>query len=301
MERQMTESLARIAFVLMFSMVAPVVHAQIGDPATLIKEKLVSEIKLTKATDAHDDIVTEGDVVQLHKDGLIMCSSDSPRPYPNTYKNGALSGDWRDRVPHSRFPIPHSDVLLGNRCPTRKFVTGEKFWVTDIRIAGDNSGIIVSTFSEAYNNTRYYGEIKFPFPSRNSIPPVDDEVKTVDEVFTVVPSDVAGKGQDNAASQDPSGLNQPQSGQAAGASAQVASAPSPAVAPAAALAPIAPPPPPADPPPQQTKTIAVGQTKAAVLATWGQPTKDIQLNTKEILVYPDMKVTFVAGKVSDVQ
>ena len=38
-----------------------------------------------------------------------------------------------------------------------------------------------------------------------------------------------------------------------------------------------------------------------MIATWGQPTKDIKLGAKEIFVYPDMKVTFVAGKVSDVQ
>jgi hypothetical protein len=44
-------------------------QAQVGDPGTLIKEKLVSQIKLTKAAAAHDDIVTAGDVVVLHKDG----------------------------------------------------------------------------------------------------------------------------------------------------------------------------------------------------------------------------------------
>ena len=75
----------------------------------------------------------------------------------------------------------------------------------------------------------------------------------------------------------------------------------PAVAAAPALAPIAPPAPPSDPAPQQTKSIAVGQTKNDVLATWGQPAKDIKLSNKEIFVYPDMKVTFVGGKVSDVQ
>jgi hypothetical protein len=45
----------------------------------------------------------------------------------------------------------------------------------------------------------------------------------------------------------------------------------------------------------------VGQTKDVVVATWGQPTKTVKLTGKEIYYYPDMKVTFVAGKVSDVQ
>jgi hypothetical protein len=65
----------------------------------------------------------------------------------------------------------------------------------------------------------------------------------------------------------------------------------------AAAAPIAPPPPPPGPPP----TIALGQTVDQVTAGMGQPTRVIDLGTKKIYVYKDMKVTFKAGKVSDVQ
>ena len=67
-----TCGLAAMASFLSIGMVA-----QAGDPATLIKEKLVSQIKLTKAAADHSDIVTAGDVVVLHKDGLMMCSSAS--------------------------------------------------------------------------------------------------------------------------------------------------------------------------------------------------------------------------------
>ena len=286
------------------------VAQQVGDPATLIKEKLVSQIKLTKATDAHDDIVTAGAVVQLHKDGLMMCSSAGSDAFSNSYQNGVLIGTLNNRAKDAAKNFVRGKLPFGgggggvsdaanNGCASRKFVSGEKFWITDIRIAKDNSGIIVSTFSDAYNNIRYYGEIKFPFPSKASVPPVDDEVKTVAEVLTVVPSDDAGKGQSSGASQSSSGDKQ--SGNSQGASGAAEPAPAVAAAPAPPLAPIAPPPPPSDPVPQQTKSIAVGQTKNDVLATWGQPAKDIKLSSKEIFVYPDMKVTFVGGKVSDVQ
>jgi hypothetical protein len=278
-----------------------VVHAQVGDPATLIKEKLVSQIKLTKATDAHDDIVTAGDVVVLHKDGLMMCSSASSYAYSNTYQNGVLAGNLNNRAKDAMKGFIHGKMPFGgggsassaanNGCTSRKFVTGEKFWVTDIEIARDNSGIIVSTISDPYNNVRYFGEIKFPFANKSSVPPVDDEVKTVAEVLTVAPSDDAGGnggGGGSGAGQN-SGQNQGQN------------APPSSATPAAALAPIAPPPPPSDQPPPPPKTIAVGQTKDQVVATWGQPSKDINLGGKEIYIYPDMKVTFVGGKVSDVQ
>ena len=276
---------------------------QVGDPATLIKEQLVSKIKLTKATDSHDDIVTAGDVVQLHKDGLMMCSSAGSYAYSNMYQNGVLSGTLNNRAKDAaknfvrgKLPFGGGSSVSGsanNGCASRKFVTGEKFWITDIEIAKDNSGIIVSTFSDPYNNVRYYGEIKFPFPNKASVPPVDQEVKTVEEVFTVTPSDDAAKGQSNGSSETAQAAPAP--------SAAPVPAPAPAVAASAALPAIAPPPAPSDPVPQQTKSIAVGQTRDEVLATWGLPAKDIKLGSKEVFVYSDMKVTFIGGKVSDVQ
>jgi hypothetical protein len=285
---------------------------QAGDPATLIKEKLVSEIKLTKATAAHDDIVTAGDVIVLHKDGLMMCSSDSAYAYSNTYQNGVLSGNLNNRAKDAIKKFGFGKLPFGgggsasdaakNGCSSRKFVAGEKFWVTDIEIASDNSGIIVSTFSDPYNNTRYYGEIKFPFPDKHSAPPVDQEVKTVEEVLTAQPPDDSKQGGDNnSAAQN--GAAAPQNGAAPpqNGAAPAPSGPAAAPAAAAAIAPIAPPPPPPDQPPPPPKTISVGQTRDVVIATWGQPTKDIKLSTKEILVYSDMKVTLVSGKVSDVQ
>jgi hypothetical protein len=64
---------------------------------------------------------------------------------------------------------------------------------------------------------------------------------------------------------------------------------------------IAPPPPPADAPPAPPQTIALGQTKDQVVATFGQPQKIVDLGIKEMYLYPDMKVTFMKGKVTDVQ
>jgi hypothetical protein len=72
-------------------------------------------------------------------------------------------------------------------------------------------------------------------------------------------------------------------------------------APEAAPAPlqaIAPPPPPTDAPPP---TIAVGQTKDQVTAAFGQPVKAAKIGAKDIFYYKDMKVTFMNGKVSNVE
>ena len=265
--------------------------AQVGDPATLIQEKLVSQIKLTKTAADRSDIVTSGDVVLLHKDGLMMCSTASDYAFSNTYANGVLSANLKNRA-KSALRGWGKGILTGggsdiagaanNGCPTRKFVAGEKFWVTGVSIQKD--GILVSTYSDPYNDVRYFGEIKFLYPGKGTVPPVDAFVKTVQEVITVAPSDDKDKGG--------------QSDQAQGGGGQPAPAAAPEPAPAPIQA-IAPPPPPADTPPP---SIAIGQTKDMVVAGFGQPVRTAKLaGTKEIYFYKDMKVTFTNGKVSNVE
>jgi hypothetical protein len=261
--------------------------AQVGDPATLVKEKLVSEIKLTKASAAHDDIVTAGDVVVLHKDGLIMCSSTSTRPANNTYIHGALKVDSGTQAISAFKKTPWGGGIPDSAvCAQRKFVSGEKFWVTDIRL-GTNA-ILVDTFSDPYNDVRYYGEISFPYP-KGAVPPVDAFVKTVSEVITVQPADdKAAAGSDQAAQS-----GSPAPTQAAGP------APTQAAAPPPPMPAIAPPPPPADAPPP---TLEVGQTTDQVTAGFGKPVRVDKLSaTKQIYVYKDMRITFTNGKVSNIE
>jgi hypothetical protein len=257
--------------------------AQVGDPATLIQEKLVSQIKLTKAAADHSDVVTAGDVVVLHKDGLMMCSSASSYAFSNTYSNGVLASNLNNRAKDAARSFLKGHLPFGgggsasdaanNGCTQRKFVAGEKFWITGISLQKD--GILVSTFSDPYNDVRYYGEIKFPFP-KGSVPPVDAFAKTVAEVITVEPGDDKDKGNQN--------------DQASQQAQPAAPAPAP-------MQDIAPPPPPADAPPP---TIAIGQTKDQVSAAFGQPARVAKLGAKEIFYYKDMKVTFTNGKVSNV-
>lgn len=269
--------------------------AQVGDPGTLIQEKLVSDIKVTKAAADHSDIVTAGDVVVLHKDGLMMCSSASSYAFSNSYANGVLAANYNNRAKDAAKSFLKGHLPFGgggsvadaanNGCVSRKFVAGEKFWVTGVALQKD--GILVSTFSDPYkdpsgNDVRYFGEIKFLFP-KGSVPPADAFEKTVQEVMTVEPADDKTDKSDQAQNQAPAQQPAP------------AAAPAPAPAPMAA---IAPPPPPADAPPP---TIAIGQTKDQVTAAFGTPVRTAKVGAKEIYFYKDMKVTFTSGKVSNVE
>jgi hypothetical protein len=280
---------AALAAILVFAPQTVHLLAQVGDPATLDEEKLAAQIKLTKAAADHSDVVTPGDIVMLHKDGLMMCSSASSYAFSNTYSNGVLAPNYNNRAKDAAKSFLKGRLPFGgggsaadaanNGCASRKFVAGEKFWVTGIVVQKD--GILVSTISDPYNDLRFYGDIKFLFP-KGSVPPPDEFVKTVAEVITVQPPDDQAQGGQN---------SQSQPAQAAGP----AAAPAPPPAPMAA---IPPPPPPTDTPPP---TIAIGQTEDQVTAAFGQPVRAAKLGAKKILYYKDMKVTLTNGKVSNVE
>ncbi|MGO9434610.1 MAG: hypothetical protein ACLPH3_16510 [Terracidiphilus sp.] len=282
--------LAAVAAILAFMPQAAHVEAQVGDPATLDQEKLVAQIKLTKAAADHSDVVTAGDIVVLHKDGLMMCSSASSYAFSNTYSNGVLAANYNNRAKDAAKSFLKGRLPFGgggsaadaanNGCASRKFVAGEKFWVTGAVVQKD--GILVNTISDPYNDVRFYGDIKFLFP-KGSVPPPEDFLKTVSEVITVQPPDDKDQGSQG---------NQGQPAQAA----RPAAAPAPA--PAAPMAAIPPPPPPPDAAPP---TIAIGQTEDQVTAAFGQPLRAAKLGAKKILYYKDMKVTLTNGKVSNVE
>ena len=268
------------------------------DKAAIIK-KLTSEFALTKPTADQSDIVTAGSVLVLQKDNLLMvATTTNGNPCPNTFKNGKLTqngacrmGEKFKKVPLFGHTIPGSDQA---QLTTRTYVTGEKFWVTKIDIKdGKDAGVVMDLFTDAVNDVRYRTTLNIPF--KGAMPSPDDAVKLVQEVVTVAPSD-----DDKKEAKGNEGQGAPQGGQqqAAPEPAQQAAA---APAAEAAPPPIEPPPPPPDAPVAPPPTVAMDQTPDQVTAILGQPQKKAKIGTKEIYFYKDVKVTFVNGKVKDIQ
>jgi hypothetical protein len=269
------------AAALLFSGLA--LNAQTASTPTSIDQKLESDYALTKITADRSDIVTAGSVLVLKKDGLIMIASTSTRPTENTYKDGKISqGLWKMARVGGLNGLTHP---VGTApIQSRRFVTGEKFWVTKISVQDD--GVILELFSDPISGTRYYSTLKLPFP-KGSFPPVDEVEKNVAEVMNIQRDDAPGTGD--------------AAGDGGKRQSQTLPPGTAAAVPPPAMAPIAPPPPPADTPPPAPKTIALKQTRDEVVANFGAPTKIVKLGVKEIDYYPDMKVTFVNNKVADVQ
>lgn len=259
---------------------------------TAIQQKLTSQYALTKTTADKSDIVTAGAILVLKKDNLVMVDVTSSNFYQNTYRDGKITqnalkqarGGWnafKGIIPGAS-AVP---AVPSSGAAQRTFVAGEKMWVTDIEVK--DNGVRMQLYTDAINNIRYGAALNFPFKGSA---PIDQQTtqQMIAEVFDVQPSDdSSGNGVQQAAAP----ANAPQQAPTGGQAQQADAVPPP----------IPPPPPPADEPPPAPKTISLGQTKDVVIANFGQPDKIAEVGTKEIYYYKDLKVTFVKGKVSDVE
>jgi tetratricopeptide (TPR) repeat protein len=128
-------------------------------------------------------VVTAGSVLVLHKDGLLMCSIEAKSPPTSTYKNGTISLGFGARLSWN-MALGAANQQADN-IPQRKFVAGETFWVSDFLTKDD--GVYFQFYSDPYDNIRYYGQLRFPFP-KGGIPPAGDVMKTIAEAITVQPT-----------------------------------------------------------------------------------------------------------------
>jgi hypothetical protein len=156
------------------SLFAAVALAQGGD----LQKQLESTYPLTKATADSTDIVTAGAVLVLQKDNLQMDKVNMPIPTHNFYKNGELNQGGL-----VGFFNKLGNASLGGGSDagtTRKFVAGEKFWVTKIEV--QNDGVEFSLLSDPFQDVRYHALLKFPY-AKGQTPPPDQLMATVAQVI----------------------------------------------------------------------------------------------------------------------
>jgi hypothetical protein len=315
--------------------------AQAGDSAT-IEQWLKAEFKPTTIAADRSEIVTHGTMVVIQKPGLTMYAVDSPMPPLYTYKNGkigrGLMGFGKDLEISLRTPGGTSADYS-----RRPFDSGEKCWITELQVEKD--GVLFQLYSDRFDDTHYYGNLRIPFPSKKEMPSVKTVMQLVGEVLKVAPPEehvaqpvavapatsavkpapksqpagVSGKynfdegdSQLNFVSNTGCIMIGPGGTQSAGKyrvdgdaltmdctvtgsefKLQIQGDKLVAVDGHAWLREaVAPPLPP---------SVSIGQSKAQVTASFGQPLKVTKAGAKEVFYYKDMKVTFTNGKVSGVE
>jgi hypothetical protein len=172
----------RACLVLALIGVTSLASAQSAD----LQKALETAYPLTKATADSTDIVTAGTVLVLEKDNLQMCKVSLPIPTHNYYKNGEVTQGGLMSVLNK---LGNASMGGGaDATTTRKFVTGEKFWVTKIQV--DNDGVTFQFLTDPLQDVRYHALLKFPFP-KGQTPPPDQVLATVAQVIKTDGGDAA--------------------------------------------------------------------------------------------------------------
>jgi hypothetical protein len=264
-----------------------------GQNKAALEKKLVAEYALTQATADQTDIVPAGAILVLKKGNVIMAPVSGTNYFQNTYKDGKITQNAAGKIVKGLDRFNHLPGATAPPSPAiRTFVPGEKMWVTKIECKDD--GLVFQLFTDAFADVRYKADLKFFFDKKGAMPSADEMSRMVAEVFKIQPAESG----DAAAPQEAPAV--PAAQPAVRGRQQAPAAPPPAAE--VAPAPIAPPPPAPDAPEAPPKELKMGQTRDQVIANFGQPEKVVKVGTKEIYYYKDVgKVTFVNGKVTDVQ
>jgi hypothetical protein len=238
-----------------------------------VEQQLTAQYRLT-TVNRGGQITAAGSVVLLQKNGLLVYSLSNPLVPQSTYKNGKITRNplggkafGRDLLNVMKIPGASADI------DQRTLVAGAKLWATKMDVQKD--GVVVRLYTDPEGAGLYYGELKIPF-GKNSVPPADALLIMIAEVLTVQPDEGAAP-------------------QPTPDAPVTTSETTPVMTPVTAL--LAPPDQPAAPPP----TVSLGLTIDQVVAIVGQPDRLADLGSKKIYSYKDMKITFVGGKVSDIQ
>jgi hypothetical protein len=242
-------------------------------PDAPLADQLKKEIKLTKmGTDSTGTSVTDaGAVLVLKKGGVYgVPQSTSVIVAPSTFKDGEL---------HQ--PGMAQKMIISKISKLLK--ADEKVYVTKIDVNAKADKVVLTIVEcDSCNNVQdpssYKGAIQFQFPKGYLEKADAGQVTDVIHQVLAVPTDADNKN-DNNNQQQAQGGDQQQQGQDQQQQQQQAPAQQ-AAAPA---------------------NIVLGMALNDVTTALGQPEKMVNLGKKQIYVYKDLKITFVDGKVTDVQ
>jgi hypothetical protein len=148
-----------------------------------IRRKLNEQFVLTKmSTSGNVTNIAVGSVLVLHKEGLLMCSSNAVALPTTIYKDGAFSldvGDSRDAktvAALAQWGTPCGNVAQ------RKVRAGLTLWILELSV--DEDFVMMKLHIQPPYDL--YGLLKFPY-IKGGASTADDVVKTIAEVVTLQP------------------------------------------------------------------------------------------------------------------
>ena len=249
-------------------------------------DQLSAQYKLVKmgADTSGPSVVEAGTLLAIQKGGTLGVPYTDKTVLTTKYEGGTVHTPSSVAVQARKALFGHFSQTASEGQTTHLFAKGDKVYPTkiDVNLAKDSvtmNIVACDTCNKTDPPTYNKAQVVFQFPAGTLASAGASQVEDIIGQLLAISNDDAqggdqGGGQQGGGDQ---GNNQQGGGDQGGAQAQQQA------------------------PPAEPAQIEKGQTPDQVKAALGNPDKIINLGTKLIYVYKDIKVTFLNGKVSDVQ
>jgi len=252
--------------------------------APTLAEQLAAQYKLVKmgSDSSGYSVVEEGTLLEIKKGGIIGVPYKNSVTRTATYQGGTVhasdaAGKVRgigDKFCGLMHKCPSTPDAANDETTTKLFKVGDKVYPSKIDVNVDKDTVTMAIVScdtcnktdpPTYNKANVVFQFAKGSLAKTGAPEIED---TIGQLLAI---------SDSSETQDQSG--QQQDGQQQGAEQQGGQQQTQQ---------------------QQPQSIQMGMTMDQVVAAFGQPEKTVNLGPKQLYVYKDMKVTFINGRVVDV-
>jgi len=228
-------------------------------------------------------VVDQGTILVIKKGGILSVPYSDQNIVPTKYENGAVHSPNSVMMKGIGFGMKR----FGKEQTTRLMQSGEKVYPSKIAVNLPKDQVDIGIIAcDSCNNTSpttfYKADVIFQFPKGSLATTSPSQVEdTISGLLNIDDSPGGDQGGDQGGGQQGGGGNGQQANNQGGGGGQAQQQ--------------------QQAPPPEPQQIEKGQTPDQVKASIGTPDKIVNLGAKQIYVYKDIKVTFVNGKVSDVQ
>jgi hypothetical protein len=228
-------------------------------------------------------VVDQGTILVIKKGGILSVPYSDQNIVPTKYENGAVHSPNSVMMKGIGFGMKR----FGKEQTTRLMQSGEKVYPSKIAVNLPKDQVDMGIIAcDSCNNTSpttfYKADVIFQFPKGSLATTSPSQVEdTISGLLNIDDSPGGDQGGDQGGGQQGGGGNDQQANNQGGGGGQGQQQ--------------------QQGPPPEPQQIEKGQTPDQVKASIGTPDKIVNLGAKQIYVYKDIKVTFVNGKVSDVQ
>ncbi len=275
--------LASLVTVAAAALIVPLARAQ----APSLDEQLAAQYKLVKmgSDTSGYSVVDKGTLLAIQKGGILGVPYSDNSILSTKYENGTVHSPSNALSKTIGFGMKR----FGKEQTTHLFAVGDKVYPSKIEVNPSKDTVTIGivacdTCNKTDPPTYNKANVVFQFPKGTLASANAGTVEDTIGQLLAVSTDDSQQGGDQGGQQAADQGNQQQP---ADQGAQPAAA--------------APQPAPQDQPAPEPASIDKGMTTDQVQAALGKPDKIVNLGSKQIYVYKDLKVTFLNGKVSDVQ